>query len=807
MKTLRQNARYSFRLLWKNPGFTAVAAVTLALGIGANTAIFSVIYAVLLAPMPYPDPDQLVMVWSKIQGGNNSVAAGDFLDWKRQNKTFQDINAWTGASYNFATPEQPEQINGSAETPGFLRMTGNTFLMGRDFLPEEGVPGKDQEVVLAHRLWEHLGADRNIIGKSIRMNNEPYTVVGVLTPGQTDRLESQFVVPLAFKPEQINHDFHWLLVMGRMKPGVSLAQAQADMEVVTNGIAQDNPQSNKGWGSSVEQLHNDFFPKEAQRTLWLLMGGVGFVLLIACGNVANLVLAKGTTRLKEVAVRTSLGATRWHVFSQFLTESLVLAALGGALGIGLGAIMIRVIMAKMPPYTLPSEAEVGLNLPVLIFTLVAITIAGVLFGCAPAWNASRVDPNETLKEGGRSGTSAGRHRLRQSLVVGEFALALTLLAGAGLAIHSFWNLARVNPGFRTDHILTFSLPVPEKRLKQPEQIVTYYRQLLEKVEAVPGVIRAEAATGMPLRGTNFGMPFTIVGKPVADPSARPGAGFQMVTPGFFQTFGIQMAKGRQFTDQDNAASVRVAIVNETFANRFFPGVDPLTQRIIVEQLIPGVTKLGPPVEWQIVGVYRNTHNGGIRSSGFPEINVPFAQSPWPQAAMAVRTSGDPAAMMKSLAAAVHSVDPDLALAEVKTMDQIVSESLVGDRFTTALYVSFASVALLLAAVGIYGVMAFAVAQRTHEIGLRMALGASQDHVLGLILKEGVLLAAIGLGLGLVGACFVGRAMRGLLYGVGTIDVAAFSAVAVTLFAAALLACYLPANRAARVDPMVALRYE
>jgi len=807
MKTLRQNARYSLRLLRKNPGFALVAAITLALGIGANTAIFSVIYAVLLAPMPYPDPDQLVMVWSKIQGGNNVVAAGDFLDWKRQNKTFQDINAWTGANFNFATPEQPEQISGSAETPGFLRMTGNAFLFGRDLLPEEGEVGKDHVVVLTHKLWEHLGSDRNIIGKQIRMNNDPYTVVGVLAAGQADRLQSQFVVPLAFKPDQINHDFHWLLVMGRMKSGVSLSQAQADMEVVTNRLAQDNPQTNKGWGVSVELLHNDFFPQEAQRTLWLLMGGVGFVLLIACGNVANLVLAKGTTRLKEVAVRTSLGATRWHVFSQFLTESLVLAVLGGLLGVGLGFVMIRVMMAKMPPYTLPSEAEVGLNLPVLFFTLVSTTIAGILFGCFPAWHASRVDPNETLKEGGRSGTGAGRHRLRKSLVIGEFALALTLLAGAGLAIHSFWNLARVNPGFRTDHILTFNLPVPEKRLTQSEQIVTYYRQLVERIESLPGVIRAEAGTGMPLQGTNFGMPFTIVGKPVADPSARPGAGFQMVTPGFYQTFGIQMAKGRTFTDQDTANSVRVAIVNETFVNRYFSGVDPLTQRIIVEQLIPGVTKLGPPLEWQIVGVTRNTHNGGIRSDGFPEIDVPFAQSPWPQTSMAVRTTGDPAQITKSIAAAVHSVDPDLALAGVKTMDQIVSESLVGDRFVTSLYVTFASVALLLAAVGIYGVMAFAVAQRTHEIGLRMALGASQDHVLGLILKEGIILAAIGLGIGLVGACFVGRAMRGLLYGVGTIDVAAFSAVAVTLFVAALLACYMPANRASKVDPMIALRYE
>jgi len=806
MKTLRQNIRYSFRLLRKNPGFTLIAAITLALGIGANTAIFSVIYAVLLAPMPYPNPDQLVMVWSRIQGNRNVVSAGDYLDWKRQNKAFQDINAWSGANFNFATADQPEQINGSSETPGFLHMTGNDFFLGRDFLPEEGEVGKDRVVVLTHRLWEHLGGDRNIIGKQLRMNSEPYTVVGVLAAGQADRLQSQFVVPLAFKPEQLNHDFHWLLVMGRVKPGVSLAQAQADMEVVTGRIAQDNPQSNKGWGASVELLHNDFFPREARLTLWLLMGGVGFVLLIACANVANLLLAKGTTRIKEVAVRTSLGATRWHVFSQFLTESLMLAVLGGGLGIAMGVAMIRAMLAKMPPFTLPSEADVGLNVPVLLFTLAATTIAGVLFGCAPAWHASRVDPNETLKEGGRSGTSAGRNRLRRSLVVAEFALALTLLAGAGLAIHSFWNLAKVDLGVRTDHVLTFSLPVPQAKLTQSGQMVEFYRQLLERVESLPGVSHAEVATGMPLQGPGFGMPFTIAGKPVSDPSTRPGAGFAMVTPGYFQTFGIQMVKGRGFTDQDIAGRVRVAVVNEALVKKYFPDVDPLTQRLLVEDLIPGVTKLGPPVEWQIVGVVRNVRNG-IRNDGFPEIDVPFWQSPWPQVGMAVRTTGDPIAMSKSIAAAVHSLDPDLALANVKPMDQLRDESLVTDRFTSLLYVSFAGVALLLATIGIYGVMAFAVAQRTHEIGLRMALGASRDHVLGLILKEGVMLAAIGLGLGLVGACFVGRAMRGLLYGVGTIDVAAFTVVAAAMLTAALVACYVPANKAAKVDPMVALRYE
>src|ERR1039457_7083818 len=807
MRTLIGNLRYSLRMLRKNPGLTAAVIATLMLGIGATTAIYTVVYAVLLAPLPYPHPEQLVMVWSKINGDRNVMSAGDFLDWKEQNKSFQQMAAFTGGSFNLATQNQPEQIDGMRSTPGWFSMQGIPLLMGRDLLPEEGVPGKDREVVLTYKLWNRLGANRGVLGEALRINGEPYTVVGVLSPGLGDRFDFELAVPLAFRPEQINHDYHWLLTMGRLKPGVTLQQARADMDTVTAHIAAAYPNSNKGWGASVEPLQNDFLPPERIRNLWLLLGAVGFVLVIACVNIANLLLAKGAARLREIAIRSSVGANRRQIFAQFLTESLVLALIGGGLGVALGVGLLRAILSIVPERILPSEANFELDIHVLVVALAATTFAGLLFGCAPAWFASRVDPGESLKDGGRSGTGTGSHKLRRGLITGEFALALTLLAGAGLAIHSFWNLARVDPGFRTDHILTFNLPVPEKRLTQPEQIVAYYKQLIEKIESLPGVIRAEAGTGMPLQGTNFGMPFTIVGKPVADPSARPGAGFQMVTPGFFQTFGIQMAKGRTFTDQDNAASVRVAIVNETFANRYFSGVDPLTRRILVEQLIPGVTKLGPRLEWQLVGVYRNTHNGGIRSTGFPEIDVPFAQSPWPQASMAVRTTGDPAEMSKSIAGAVHSVDADLALANVRTMDQIVSQSLVGDRFTTALYISFATVALVLAAIGIYGVMSFAVAQRTHEIGLRMALGASQDHVLGLILKEGIILAAIGLGLGLVGACFVGRAMRGLLYGVGTIDVAAFSAVAVTLFVAALLACYVPASRAARVDPMVALRYE
>jgi len=806
MTTILQTVRYSFRLLWKNPGFTLVAILTLALGIGANTAIFSVLYESLLAPMPYPDADRLMMVWSKIDG-RNPVSAGDFTDWKRQNKTFQDLVAWSGGNYNLATPEQPEMVSGRIVSPGYYRMQGLDFFLGRDFIPEEGSLGRDHVVILTHKTWERLGSDRNIIGKPLRLSNETYTIVGVLAPGLADRLTGGDVsVPLAFKPEQLNHDFHWLLVMGKLKPGVSLAQAQADMNVVTGRIARDFPKSNKGWGASVEPLHNDFLPPELIKNLWLLMAAVAFVLLIACANVANLLLARGMSRTKEVAVRTSMGATRANIFSQFLVESLIMAGLGGIVGISLGEVLLKVLMANIP-FELPSEADVRLSVPVLLFTLAATTLAGVFFGCAPAWQASRVNPNEALKEGGRAGTSTGKHRLRRILVVAEFALALTLLAAAGLAMHSFWNVTRIDLGIRRDHILTFFLPVSQERFTKADEIDSYYRQMLGKIRAVPGVIDASASTGTPLQGTFGGMYFSVSGKPVADPSLRPTSPFQMVTPGYFATYGIRIVKGRGFTEQDSASSSRVAMVNENFVRRYLPGVDPLSQIIEIDQLIPGTAKTGNIVPWQIVGVFHNVRNGRLREDDTPEIEVPFWQSPWPQAGMAVRTQGDPGAMSKSIAAAVHSVDPTLPLANIKTMDQIFDESMLGDQFIASLFGSFAGAALLLAALGIYGVMAFGVAQRTHEIGLRIALGARKEQVLGLILREGLTLAGAGLGFGLLGAHFLGLAMQSTLYGVGTIDLGALCVVAMVLLASALLACYVPARRATRIDPMVALRYE
>ncbi len=807
MPTLLRNLRYTVRMLSKNPGLTVTILFTLALGIGANTAIFTVDYATLLAPLPYPQPDQLVMVWSKIKGSRNGISAGDFTDWKRQNSSFQALSAITGGSFNIASKDQPENIDGLQVTPGYYEMLGQAFFLGRDFLPEEGVDGKNHVAILTHKFWSHLGADPKLVGHSIRINGEPYTVVGVLAPGIFDRDQTQMTVPLVFKPEQLNHDFHWLIATGRLKPGFTLRQAQADMDSVGEHIAAVYPKSNKGWGVMVEPLKNDFLPSERKQTLWFLLGAVGFILLIACVNVANLLLARGIARQKELAVRSALGATRKIIFQQLLTESLLLSLVGGMLGIGVGYAMLRAMIATMPAHTLPAAADLRLNLPILCFTVLATTLAGLLFGSAPAWYASRIDPGETLKEGGRSGMGAGRHRLRQLLVVGELALALTLLAGAGLAIHSFVNLLRVDLGLRTDHVLTFFLPIPESRPKDPDKIIGYYRQILARIDAVPGVTSTAAMTGLPLFGAGFGMPFTIVGKPAfADPSLRPGAGFGMATPDFFKTFGVRLVNGRFFNEQDTASSIKVMVVNEEFVKQFLKGTDPLQQRISVEQLIPGVTKLGPPVDWQIVGVYHTMRAGGLRQER-AEMYIPFWQIPWTSAGIAVRTAGDPDAMVKSIAAAVHSVDPEIALGEPRSMEEVRDLVLSNDRFTLILFVTFAIVALLLAALGVYGVMSFSVAQRRHEIALRMALGADRNRVVALVVREGVTLACVGLLLGSIGAYFVGRGMQSTLFGVGKIDFSVFGLVALLLLLAAVIACLIPARRAASVHPMQALRAE
>jgi putative ABC transport system permease protein len=484
----------------------------------------------------------------------------------------------------------------------------------------------------------------------------------------------------------------------------------------------------------------------------------------------------------------------------------VLAAAGGLLGLGLAFLLMDGIMALMPPNTLPSEADVRLNVPVLLFTFAVSLLSGVLFGCAPAWQVTRLNLSDILKEAGRTSIGGSRRWVPRTLVTAEVALALTLLAGAGLTIASLVKLTTIDLGFRTDHLLTFNLPVPPDRLKGPQQIQLFYRQILDRLKAIPGVTSVSASTGMPVSGTGFGMPFYIAGKPVKDPSQRPGAGFNMVTPDYYRTFGIQIQRGRGFTEQDAAGAARVAVVNDAFVKRYLAGADPLKQRLVIEQLIPGVTKLGPGVEWQIVGVYPGVRNRGPRGD-FPEIDVPFEQSPWPGTLIAVRTTVDPDSIRKSAAEIVQSLDPDLPIANVTTMDQLVHQSLAGDRFQAVVFGGFAAVALVLAALGIYGVMSFAVVQRRHEIGLRMALGAGRDKVLRQVLLDGMLTALVGVVLGSIGAYLVGRAMQSMLFGVRAIDPLVLPAVAGLLLATAIIACFIPALRAASVDPMTALRQD
>jgi putative ABC transport system permease protein len=755
-------------MLEKNPGVTIVAILTLALGIGANTAIFTVAYATLLAPLPYPHSDRLVNIWSSLQGHRDSVSTADFFDWRRQSTAFEELTIWSPADCNIATPERPEDIEGMKATEAYPRMLGNPLFLGRNFLPEEGEPGKEHVVILSYRLWRRFGANAKIIGQTMQINLEPYTVVGVLAPGTADRWDWELIVPLVFKPEEITHESDNWFVTGRLKPNVTVKQAQAEMEAITASEAKDYPKTNQGRGAIVEPFKNDNFPGDRQLALWLLLGAVGFLLLIACLNVTNLLLAKGITRQREVAVRSSLGAQPAVIFAQFLTESVVLATLGGLLGIVAGYAMLRGLVAVIPAHALPAEADLRLNAPVLLIMFAAATLAGVLFGCAPAWYASRLDLAEVLKEGGRLGIGAGRHRLRRILVIAEFALALPLLAGTGLAIHSFWNLTRVDLGFRTDHILGFYVdPPPWKDLNQT-RMTAYYRSILAGIAAVPGVSHVSVMAHLPLDTFHFLWPFTVAGKSeYANASLRPSAYIQTITPDYFQTLGIRIVKGRGFTDADNASSVRVAMVDEAFASRFLKGVDPLQQRVVMELPIAGEPKNGP----------------------------------------AVKTAEDPASMTKSVVAAVNTVDPQAATDEPRTIEQMHDAMLANDRFTVILFAGFAVVGLLLAAVGIHGVTAFSVAQRSHEIAVRMALGATRNRVVALVVKEGLVLACIGLSLGLVGAYFLGRAMQSILFGIGTIDFLTLDGVGAILLLTAFLACYLPTQRATRSDPMVALRHE
>jgi putative ABC transport system permease protein len=750
------------------------------------------------------------MVWSKTpQGDRSAVSPGDYLAWKETSKSFQYLEPISPRPFNLSTIDEPLRVRARRVTTDGHRMLGEPVALGRDFQPGDDQPGKNQIVLLSNRLWRTgYAADRGIVGRDIRMDGRPYTVIGVLPPGPSDRLPADLWMPLTFEPaERINHAARRLLLMGRLKSGVSIEQAQHEMTSIAAELEQRLPKSNAGFGISVEPLQNNFLSADTRTTLWLLLAAVGFVVAIACVNVANLLLARGSVREREMAIRASLGASRTRVVRLVLTESLVLAAAGGVLGVISAAWLLQALLAVIPRGMLPSEADPQLSVPVLLFALLTTTICGLLFGSAPAWQASRVDLNDTLKQSGRASAGSGRGRLRQALVVAELALAVISLAGAGLAIHSFWNRTHVDLGVRTDSTLTFSLPVTRERLNSPQRIEGFYRDLLDRLRTVPRVMHASVSTGLPVQGTPFAGPFHLAGTPACDTTTCPTTSIRMVTPDFLQTFGGTIVRGRSFTDNDRAGSVRVALVSQHFVDRYLREVDPLDQRMELND--PG----GPPtpapqIEWQIVGVYHTINNSQeLGDESRPEVMLPFWQSPWLDAAVAVRTAGNPDSLRQDVAAAVRTIDPDLPLVSVRTMTEIVGERLASDRLNAALYGGLATVGLLLAAVGVYGVMAFTIVQRTPEIGVRMALGAGQAHVRREILREGAALCAGGLILGLVGAYALGRAMQSTLFGTGPMNVPVLLAVSVVLMTSALLACYVPARRASALDPMIALRQQ
>jgi putative ABC transport system permease protein len=801
--------RYGWRMLAKNKGFAAIAILALAFGIGPNVAIFSIVWATFLAPQPYPHPEQLVVVWTKVKGERNPTRSDDYLQYLAQSKSFQrlDFEAWDMQAHLTGDDHEQEEETGQAETPGMD--TGNLgvhMALGRDLLPSEGIPGNDHVVTLTHRLWqERFHGDPNILQRQIRIDDQPYTVVGVIEAGVADRVPgTDFMVPAALLPGEQNR--HWGNVLGRLKPGVSIAQAQAELAVIDRRLAAtrrgDAPK--EAWTVSVEPLKNDWLDKKLERNLWLLLAAVGFVLLIACANLANLLLARGSSRQQELAVRSAMGATRVQVFTQLLTESLSLAIVGGGVGILLGWGLIKAIMAILPDLAQQSaEAVVSVNIPVLCFAVGVTMVAGILAGCAPALQAAKLNLSEILKQNSRSVGGRGRFRTQQLLVMGEFALALTLLAGAGMALHSFWNLTHVDLGVRTDHVLTGFLQPPKgPPPSNADQISANARQLLAKVEALPEVQHAALATNIPLRGHRE-FPFSIAGKPLAE---KPQADLEIVTPSYFDTFGVQLVKGRQLNDSDQANGAPVVVVSQSFVDKYLRGMDPLDQHILLSPVIPGQRDLGTPTPRQIVGVFHGVRNGEkLNDATVPQIFVPYWQNPWPYAALAVRTSLDPGLVTKSLRTVVAQTMPGYALANIETMQHLVDTQLTGDRFGMVLFGGFAVLALVLAAMGIYGVMAFAVAQRSHEIGLRMALGAQRRDAVLLILRDGMKLALFGVGIGLAGVIGLGYLMRSTLYGVKFIDPASFAVVAGALLVVGLVASYVPARRSAKVDPMIALR--
>ncbi|MGH9936763.1 MAG: ABC transporter permease, partial [Blastocatellia bacterium] len=791
--------------LLKNPGFTLVAIVTLALGIGANTAIFSVVNGVLLSALPYPQPDQLAMVWldNRRQGIRDDITSyPNFQDWRDQNKTFQGMAGVRSLNFNLTGVGEPEELRAADVSVNFFQLMGVSPARGRGFTAEEEQPGKNKIVVLSHGLWQRrFGGDPGILNKTISLNGESNVVVGVMPPGFQFPDKTEMWRPLAPNERaRAARGSFWLPVVGRLKPGVTRAQAQADMDLIGRQLERQYPDINAGYGVNVMPLIEQTVGS-IRRSLLVLFGAVLFVLLIACANVANLLLARAAARQREVAVRAALGAGRWRIVRQLLTESLLLAVAGGALGVLLAWWGLRLLL-DLSPANIPRLENIRLDSLALGFTFGLSLLTGLIFGLAPALQTSHLELSETLKEGGRTGAGSRRaQRLRSVFIVAEVALTLALLVSAGLLVRSFWRLQQVNPGFKTDHVLTLQLTLPRSKYPEGAQVVSFYQRLQERLSALPGAESASATSSILMPNITNSGGFSIENKPQDPREQSLELPFEAVQPNYFQTMGVQLMNGRAFTEQDARGRPEVAIVNETFVKRYFPNEDPIGKRFTF-----GDANDNP--QWiTIVGVVRDTKRQGLDRPIRIESWMPHAQMPARSMEVVLRTTGDPLALSQAVREAVWSLDRDLPIPKIETMEQILSESVAQRRLNMLLLGLFALVALILAAVGIYGVMSYAVTQRTHEIGVRVALGARDRDVLRLVVAQGMMLALAGVAIGLIATFALTRLMASLLFGVSATDPLTFILISLLLASVALIACWVPARRATKVDPMVALRYE
>jgi putative ABC transport system permease protein len=804
-----QDLRYGARMLLKNPGFTLVAVLTLALGIGANTAIFSVVNVVMLRPLPYSEPDRLVQVWETKPRANrwaDWVSYPDFLDWREQNTVFDEIGACRTLMFNLTGGDSPESLPGAYVSASLFTVLGVKPILGRTFLAEEDRPGANRVAVISHGLWQRrFGADPGLIGKIIQVDGESHVVVGIMPPDfkfhwlKAQRgIESEIWLPQGPPSELQDRFSHNFRVVARLKKDVTVEQAQANMDAIVRGVAAREPSSHEEMGAKVMSLRRKV-TQDAKPALLLLSGAIGLVLLIACGNVANLLLAQNDARRHEAAIRGALGASPVRLIRQRLTESMLLGLLGGGAGLLLAFLAIQFIIKLGPD--IPRLDQTGIDLRVLSATLCLSLLTGLLFGTVPALRNSRLDVNETLKQGGRGIIWRDGAGLRNILLVGEMALALTLLAGAGLLIRSFLRLQSVESGFDATRVLKAWMMLPEKQYPTSRQQAQFIRQVVERIQALPEVETAAASTIVPLYSNDSG-PFRVEGRPAQQPdksvvyAERP-----RITPDYFRVVGIRMLQGRAFTWADDENSPEVAIVSEGMARRYWPGEDAIGKRVSFD------VRDGQPVWRQIVGVVNDVKHDGLTAATRPHIYVPTMQLTYPGAILAVRAKGDPAALADTIRREVAALDRNQPLIAVETMEKVISDSVADRRFQMMLLAIFASVALVLAATGVYSVMATAVARRTHEMGIRLALGAPPRAVLKLVVGQGMKLALAGVGIGLAAAFGLTRLMKGLLFSVSALDPLTFIAVALLLTGVALIACYIPARRAMRVDPLTALRSE